>query len=341
MALRSREIRLVRRPTGFPTLDDMVLVETDVREPGDGEVLVRNTLTSVDPYMRGRMNDAKSYVPAFKLDEAMQGAVIGTVVESRAAGTPVGATVMHMLGWRDYAVLPAAHVQAIDTSLAPPSAYLGILGVTGFTAWAGLFDVAKLKEGESVFVSAASGAVGNAAGQLAKLHGASRVIGSAGSEEKAACLRDELGFDAAFSYKGGDIYAKLRAAAPDGIDVYFDNVGGDQLEAAIGALKPFGRVAECGMISQYNEQAPGPRNMPLIVGKRLRLQGFIVLDHEKSRPAFLAEVAPALRDGRIKNPETIVDGLENAPQTLLDMLHGGGKHLGKVVVRLAADGATV
>jgi NADPH-dependent curcumin reductase CurA len=340
MALRSREIRLVRRPTGYPTRDDTALVETDIREPGAGEVLVRNTLMSVDPYMRGRMSDAKSYVPPFKLDAPLEGHAIGTVVASHAAELPVGATVRHMLGWREYAVLPAKVVELIDTSLAPPSAYLGILGTTGFTAWVGLFEVALLKAGESVFISAASGAVGSAAGQLARLHGAARVIGSAGSDEKAQYLRSELGFDDAFTYTDGDVAAKLRAAAPEGIEVYFDNVGGTQLEAALAALKPFGRCAECGMISQYNEQTPGPRNLPLIVGKRLRVQGFIVLDHQKSYPAFLAEVAPALREGRLKAPETFIDGLENAPQALIDMLRGGGKHLGKLIVRIAPNGTT-
>lgn len=339
-ALRSREVLLVRRPTGYPSLDDMALVETDVREPRDGEVVVRNAIMSVDPYMRGRMNEGKSYVPQFELGQPMEAGTVGTVISSRDPGMPEGTNVTHMLGWRDYAVLPAAHARAIDAAAAPPSAYLGILGLTGLTAWVGLFDVADLKAGESLFVSAASGAVGSVAGQLAKMHGAKRVVGSAGSDEKAAYLCEELGFDAAFNYKNGDVRALLRDAAPGGIDVYFDNVGGAQLEAALASLNPFGRIAACGMISQYNEQTPGPRNLPLIVGKRIRMQGFIVRDHEGRRGAFLADVAPALRDGRLKSPETVVNGLENAPQTLIDMLHGGGKHLGKVLVRIAAEGAT-
>jgi len=335
MALRSREIRLVRRPSGFPAPEDITLVETDVAEPRDGEVVVRNDLMSIDPYMRGRMNDVKSYLPPFQLDAAMEGHAIGRVVASRSAHVPIGTTVRHALGWRDYAVVPAKVVEAVDSSLAPESAFLSILGTTGFTAWVGLFEVAGLKAGETVFISAASGAVGSAAGQLAKLHGAARVVGSTGSDSKAEYLRTTLGFDDAFTYNSGDVEAKLRAAAPEGIDVYFDNVGGVQLEAALAVLKPFGRVAECGMISHYNEPAPGPRNMPLIVGKRLRLQGFIVLDHQKSYPAFLSEVAPALRDGRITDVQTIIDGLENAPQAFIDMLRGGGKHVGKVIVRIA------
>ncbi|MGR4064564.1 MAG: NADP-dependent oxidoreductase [Vulcanimicrobiaceae bacterium] len=333
-ALRSREIRLVRRPSGYPAPDDMALVETDVRAPGDGEIVVRNALMSVDPYMRGRMNEGKSYVPPFELDAPMGGAAVGTVVASRAPAIPEGSLVLHTLGWRDYAVLPARYASVVDAAVATPSAYLGILGVTGLTAWVGLLDIAGFAPGETLFVSAASGAVGSIAGQLAKLHGAKRVVGSAGSKEKAAYLCDVLGFDAAFDYKSGDVADLLREAAPDGINVYFDNVGGVQLEAALAALQPFGRIAACGMISTYNEKAPGPRNIQLIVGKRLRMQGFIVLDHENRRSAFLADVVPALRDGRIKAPETFVDGLESAPQALVDMLHGGGKHLGKVIVRI-------
>jgi NADPH-dependent curcumin reductase CurA len=339
MALRSREIRLVRRPTGYPTPEETAFVETDVPEPREGEVVVRNALMSVDPYMRGRMNDVKSYVPAFRLDEPMEGHTVGTVVQSRSKDVPVGSTVRHMLGWRDYAVLPGKVVEVIDTTLAPAEAYLGILGTSGFTAWVGLFEIAYLKTGEAVFISAAAGAVGSAAGQLAKLHGAARVVGSTGSDSKAEYLRTTLGFDDAFTYNSGDVEAKLRVAVPEGIDVYFDNVGGVQLEAAIGVLKPFGRIAECGMISQYNKPASGPRNMPLIVGKRLRLQGFIVLDHLKSYPTFLAEAAPALREGRLTDVQTVVDGLENAPQALIDMLHGGGKHVGKVIVRIAQSEA--
>ena len=336
-ALRSREVLLVRRPTGYPSLDDMALVETDVREPRDGEVVVRNAIMSVDPYMRGRMNEGKSYVPQFELGQPMEAGTVGTVISSRDPGMPEGTNVTHMLGWRDYAVLPAAHARAIDAAAAPPSAYLGILGLTGLTAWVGLFDVADLKAGESLFVSAASGAVGSVAGQLAKMHGAKRVVGSAGSDEKAAYLCEELGFDAAFNYKNGDVRALLRDAAPGGIDVYFDNVGGAQLEAALASLNPFGRIAACGMISQYNEQSPGPRNMPLVVGKRLRMQGFIVFDHMRSRKAFLEEVLSPYAAGTLVYPETFVDGLERAPEALLSLFDSGDSHIGKLLVRLSAE----
>lgn len=334
--LRSREIRLVRRPVGMPVPEDFALVEGDVPDPHDGEVVVRNTLMSVDPYMRGRMNDAKSYVPPFVLNEAMSGATVGVVLESRDARLARGTHVSHMLGWRDYAVLHAAEAESIDTAAAPPGAYLGVLGGPGLTAYVGLFDIGSFKEGETVFVSAASGAVGSVVGQLVKLHGG-RAVGSAGTAEKVAFLRDELGFDAAFDYHGGNVYKKLREAAPDGIDMYFDNVGGEQLEASISALRPFGRIVACGMISHYNEAAPGPHNLALIVGKRLRMQGFIVFDHLKRRAAFLSEVGAALRDGKIRNQETIVDGLENAPRALIEMLRGGGKNIGKLLVRIADD----
>jgi NADPH-dependent curcumin reductase CurA len=338
LPLRSREIRLVRRPQGTPAPEDFALVETEVPEPNDGEVVVRNTLMSLDPYMRGRMNDAKSYVPPFALNEAMSGAAVGVVVDSRDARTARGSHVGHMFGWRDYALVRAAEAETIDTAAAPAGAYLGVLGWPGLTAYVGLFDIGSFKDGETVFVSAASGAVGSVVGQLVKLHGG-RVVGSAGTAEKVAYLRDELGFDAAFDYHGGNVYKKLREAAPEGINVYFDNVGGEQLEASISALRAFGRIVACGMISVYNEAAPGPHNLPMIVGKRLRMQGFIVFDHLERRAAFLGEVGAALRAGKIRNVDTIVDGLENAPQALIEMLCGGGKHVGKLLVRIAEDAA--
>jgi NADPH-dependent curcumin reductase CurA len=316
----------------------MALVETELPEPREGELLVRNTLMSVDPYMRGRMNDVKSYVPPFVLDAPMEGQAVGVVIASRAPDVPQGATVRHMFGWRDAAVAHAAAFEVLDLALAPAEAYLGILGTTGFTAWVGLFEIGRLKAGETIFISGAAGGVGSAAGQFAKLHGA-RAIGSAGTVEKAEYLRRTLGFDDAFTYRDGDVGAKLATAAPDGIDVYFDNVGGMQLEAALSALKPFGRSVECGMISQYNESQPGPRNLALVVGKRIRMQGFIILDHGSSYPTFLAEAAPALRDGRLHDPLTVVDDLESAPAAFIDMLHAGSAHLGKLLIRLTPSGA--
>ncbi|BCJ40634.1 NADP-dependent oxidoreductase [Actinoplanes ianthinogenes] len=330
-----QEIRLASRPSGWPTADNFELVELPTPEPGPGQVLVRNQFMSVDPYMRGRMNDVESYVAPFQLGKPLDGAAVGEVVASNAADVPVGATVLHGLGWRDYAVLDAAHVRAVDPAAAPtPSAYLGLLGMTGLTAYVGLLDIAQFREGDTVFVSGAAGAVGSVAGQVAKLRGAKRVIGSAGSAEKVRYLVDELGFDAAFNYKDAPVRDQLREAAPDGIDVYFDNVGGDHLEAAISSLNKYGRVALCGAIAQYNDTAPpaAPRNLALAIGKELTLRGFIVSNHNKRMPDFVAEVGAWLRAGQISAQETVVEGLAGAPEAFLGLLRG--ENTGKMVIKL-------
>jgi NADPH-dependent curcumin reductase CurA len=328
--MKSREVRLAQRPVGEPRPDDFELAERELGEPGAGELLVRNLFMSVDPYMRGRMNDRRSYVPPYALGEPMSGGAVGEVV---AGGEP-GTLVVHGLGWREGAVLDASRVQrpALPDGVSP-SALLGALGMPGMTAWIGVTEIAPVAPGETVFVSAAAGAVGSVAGQIAKARGC-RVIGSAGAPEKVAYVRDELGFDAAFSHRD-DVRAALSEAAPDGVDVYFDNVGGPQLEAAIAALNRGGRIALCGSVSQYNatEPAPGPRNMALLVGKRARLRGFIVGDHAEREPEFRAEVGELIASGRLKMAETVVEGgIEAAPQAFVDMLRG--RHLGKVVVRL-------
>jgi NADPH-dependent curcumin reductase CurA len=332
----SREIRLAARPRGEPRLDDFEPATVELPdEPGDGEVLVRNLLMSVDPYMRGRMDDRPSYVPPFRVGEPLGGGAVGEVVASSVEEIGAGDVVLHDRGWREYALLPARAARRVDVSLAPPSAYLGALGTTGLTAYVGLLDIAELRDGDVVFVSGAAGAVGSLAGQLAKVRG-HVVIGSAGSAEKVAHVRDELGFDAAFDYHSGPVRELLRAAAPDGIDVYFDNVGGEHLEAAISAMHPHGRIALCGAISAYNATEPpcAPRNLPQAVGKRLTLRGFIILDHGDRHRAFVEEVAPLLRDGRIKARETIVDGgVDAAPQAFIDLLRGA--NTGKMLVRLA------
>jgi NADPH-dependent curcumin reductase CurA len=330
----SREIHLAARPVGEPKPSDFRLAEVQVPDPGEGELLVRNGWMSVDPYMRGRMNDVKSYVPPFALGEPLQGGAVGEVIASGANGVEPGQWVLHMAGWRELALVPAAQAQPIDTELAPPSAYLGVLGMPGLTAYVGLFDIAGLREGETLFVSGAAGAVGSLAGQLAKAKGC-RVIGSAGSAEKVAYLKDELGFDAAFNYKDAPVSEQLRRAAPDGIDVYFDNVGGDHLEAALLALRNYGRVAMCGAVSLYNatEPSPGPRNLPLIVvAKRLTLRGFIVSDHFDRMPAFAQEAGALLREGKIRYRETVVEGLEHAPDAFIGLLRG--ENVGKMVVQL-------
>jgi NADPH-dependent curcumin reductase CurA len=331
---RGREIRLAARPVGAPTPDNFDLVEVDVPDPGTGHVLVRNLFMSVDPYMRGRMNDVPSYVPPFELGKPLDGGAVGEVVASASPDLAVGDTVLHNLGWRDYAVVPAAAARKVDPKDAPTlSAYLGVLGMTGLTAYVGLLDIAGMQPGETVFVSGAAGAVGSLAGQIAKARGAARVVGSAGSPAKVERLRD-LGFDAAFDYHHGPVRQRLREFAPDGIDVYFDNVGGEHLEAAIGSMRQFGRVALCGAISVYNATEPpaAPRNLSLAIGKRLTLRGYIVTDHGKRMRDYIAEMSGWLREGRVQWDETVVDGLENAPTAFIDLLNGA--NTGKMVVRL-------
>ncbi|HEY7173846.1 MAG TPA: NADP-dependent oxidoreductase [Micromonosporaceae bacterium] len=333
--IRGHEIRLASRPVGWPTAENFAFVDVEVPDPGPGQVLVRNTYMSVDPYMRGRMNDVRSYVPPFQVGAALEGGAIGEVIASDSDAVPVGATVMHQLGWRDLALLDARAVRVVDPAAAPtPAAYLGALGTTGFTAYVGIVDIAEMREGDVVFVSGAAGAVGSMAGQIAKLRGASRVIGSAGSAEKVRHLTEKLGFDAAFNYHDGSVNRQLAAAAPDGIDVYFDNVGGDHLTAALFAMHDFGRVALCGAISAYNasQAPPGPPNLGLAVSRRLLLRGYIILDHNNRMRAFLDEIGPAIRDGRIVVDETVVHGLEHAPDAFLGLMRG--ENIGKMLVAL-------
>jgi NADPH-dependent curcumin reductase CurA len=335
MSISSREIRLAARPDGEPKPTDFDLVSVELPDLADGQVLVRNAYMSVDPYMRGRMNDAKSYVPPFALGAALDGAAVGEVVASKAEGLAEGDVVQHGRGWREHAVLDARGARKLDLDGLPPSAFLGVLGMPGLTAYVGLLDIAGLKDGDVVFVSGAAGAVGSLVGQIAKLRG-HRVIGSAGSAEKVAHLTDDLGFDAAFNYKDGDVTEQLAAAAPDGIDVYFDNVGGDHLQAALASFNDYGRAALCGSIATYNAATPqpGPSNLFLAVAKRLTLRGFIVTDHGQRLKDFIPEIAPAVRDGRIQFRETVVEGgLDAAPQAFIDLLRGA--NTGKMVVKLA------
>jgi hypothetical protein len=331
----AREVHLVRRPHGMPVADDFAIVDRPLPEPGDGEVLVANRSFSVDPYMRGRMNDVKSYVPPFALDAPMDGRSVGEVVASNAEGLAEGDLVLANLAWRTHGIAAGRTLQKVpDVEGVEPSAYLGVLGAPGLTAWVGLLDIASFVEGDAVFVSGAAGAVGSLVGQLAKLKGASRVIGSAGSAAKTAWLTDELGFDVALNYKDGPIRDQLRDAAPDGIDVYFDNVGGDHLEAAIEVANDHARVANCGAIAHYNDtdddRTPGPDNLFQIVKKRLRLQGFIVTDSLGRFPAFLEEVTPWVAAGRVKHSETVVEGIDQAVEAFRGLLRG--ENTGKMVV---------
>jgi NADPH-dependent curcumin reductase CurA len=333
--LLGREIRLASRPTGEPAPGQFELTRAEVPPPGDGQLLVRNTWMSVDPYMRGRMDDAPSYIAPFRVGAPLEGSAVGEVVASNADTVPVGATVAHFLGWREYAVVDAADATVVDTDLAPPQAYLGVLGTPGLTAYVALTEIAPVRRGDVVFVSAAAGAVGSVAGQLARILGASRVIGSAGGPEKGRKLVGEFGFDAALDRRAGPIAPQLAAAAPDGIDVYVDNVGGEHLEAAIGALHDHGRIAVVGAIGEYNavEPVPGPRNLYRMAITQSSLRGMLVISWHHLFPAYVERASGWIADGRLRTEETVVEGLDRAPAAFLGVLRG--ENVGKMLVRLA------
>ena len=331
----SHQWKLVRRPVGLPVADDFSYDIVELTPLEDGEVRVANEFLSVDPYMRGRMNEMKSYIPPFVLGKTMLGGSVGRVIESRSPDLAVGDLVEHMLGWRDIAQAKAAHFsKRAELPGLPTSVYLGALGVPALTAWIGLFVIADMKPGDNVFVSGAAGAVGTAVGQLAKLHGAGRVIGSAGTAAKIELVTAKYGYDVAFNYKDGKVSRQLAEAAPDGIDVYFDNVGGDHLEAAIYAMKDGGRAAICGSISSYNAETmpTGPRNLWMLTTKGLTLKGFTIVNYMEYAGAFAAEVAPLVASGEFVYDETIVDGIENT----LEAFHGlmRGENTGKMLVRI-------
>jgi len=332
----SREIRLVARPVGFPGEDLFEIAETAIPDPGEGQLLVRNAYFSVDPYMRPRMNDVRSYVAPFTLGEAMTGGAVGRVAMSRNPAFEEGEWVLHPLGWREWALSDGSGMRRIDADAAPVSTALGVLGMPGFTASYGLFELGGPKEGETVFVSGAAGAVGSAAGQMAKIAGC-RVIGSAGSGDKLTWLH-ELGFDDAFNYRERRARDALAEAAPEGIDIYFDNVGGEHLEAAIGRMRKNGRVVMCGSISRYNdaEPAPGPSNLFMVVTKRLRLQGYIISDHFDRFSSFYEQAQEWVRDGRLRYRETVIEGIENAPGAFLGLLRG--ENIGKMLVKVGPSG---
>ncbi|MEV6244276.1 NADP-dependent oxidoreductase [Lentzea sp. NPDC051838] len=336
MTSTALEVRLASRPKGWPTEENFEIVEVEIPTPAEGQILVRNIVMSVDPYMRGRMNDVKSYVPPFQVGQPLEGGAVGEIVAvgEGVSDLAVGDNVLHGLGWREYAVLDAKHSVKVDPAIAPLSAYLGVLGMPGLTAYAGLLATAEFKPGDTVFVSGAAGAVGQLVGQIARLKGASRVIGSAGSPEKVKYLTEELGFDAAFNYKDGPVADQLAAAAPNGIDVYFDNVGGEHLEAAIDALNLNGRITMCGAISQYNasEKPTGPGNMIQILAKRLTLRGMLVGDHKALQPQFISEVGAWIASGELKYSETTIEGgAKQAPAAFLGLLRG--ENTGKMLVQ--------
>jgi NADPH-dependent curcumin reductase CurA len=325
-------VRQVRRPQGPPSRDDFAFVTAPLPTPAAGEVLVENLYLSVDPYMREYMEWG-----GWERGAGLEGRALGRVVESRDAAVPAGTVVFHRHGWATHAVLTVADVRVVERPAGVPlSAYLGILGGTGLTAYVGLTRIARLQPGEDVFISAAAGAVGGAAGQLARLLGAGRIVGSAGSAAKVTYLTDRSDFDAAFDYHAGPVADLLAAAAPDGVDVYFDNVGGDHLAAAIGALRDHGRVAWCGAVAQYNnldDPPAAPRNLYDVVGKSLRLEGFLVREHMDAREEFERFLVPHVRSGRVLVHETVIDGLERIVDAFVGMLRG--ENTGKTLVRLA------
>jgi NADPH-dependent curcumin reductase CurA len=316
----------------MPSADNFTLAHAKLEPIADQQVLVRNLYMSVDPYMRGRMNDRKSYVPPFELGKALEGTAVGEVVESRVPEFKPGDAVTSILGWREYFIASPRWLYPVSRRNQPLSVYLGLLGMTGLTAWVGL-NLVDVKAGDVVYVSGAAGAVGNVAGQLAKLRGC-RVIGSAGSPDKVRFLLEECGFDAAFNYKTGPVGEQLRTAATDGIDVYFDNVGGESLEAALNALRPHGRIIACGSISGYNDEKPrpGPTNLHNMIAKRLTMKGLIVSDWLAQRADFEKEVGGYFQAGKLINKETVVTGIEHAVDAFIGLFHG--ENVGKMVVDL-------
>ncbi len=332
----SREWRLRRRPSGTPEESDVELVETRVPAPRTGEVLVVNTVMSVEPYMWGRMTGEADYAEPYALGAAMTGHAVGTVLESAAPDLPEGTVVLHEAGWREAAVLTAAQVRRLDQPDLAPSAWLGAMGLTGLTAYVGLLEIGRCRPADTVFVSAAAGAVGSTAAQIAKAMGC-RVIGSAGSPAKVAFLTDKLGLDAALNYRDGSVRSglsdALEAIGEAGLDLYFDNVGGEHLEAAIRRMRDFGRIALCGAISTYGNRVPGPGNLLLAIWRRLRIEGFIATDHLARRPEFERVMAGWLRQGRVQSVETVRGGgIAEAFPALLGMLRG--QDVGKTVVTL-------
>jgi len=327
----TRAWHLVSRPAGVPRASDFELRDSGLPELQEGMVRIRNRWLSVDPYMRSRMNDVKSYVPSFQLGEPMEGGAVGTVIESRSPLFAEGDTVLHMAGWREEAVLTADKANKLPNLGVPDEQWLGNLGLTGGTAYFGLLRVAEAKEGDTVFVSAAAGAVGSAVVQIAKARGMT-VIGSAGGEEKCAWVR-ELGADQVIDYKSGPLVKALQAAAPKGIDVYFDNVGGDHLDAAFASARGNARFAICGMIDNYNGgEPPAFRYIMRIIAARIMLKGFIYTDFMGEIGDFYRDMGGWVASGKVKSRETVRDGLEAMPQAFLDLFRGA--NIGKMLVKL-------
>ena len=331
MSDTNKQILLASRPTGWVEESNFKLVETPVPQIADGQVLVRNHFLSLDPYMRGRMNDAKSYAAPVNLGDVMVGGTAGEVVASKNPKFAVGDKVVGYLGWQLYGVSDGAMLMKVDDRHIPLSAYLGTVGMPGVTAWYGLMDICQPKPGETVVVTAASGAVGSVVGQLAKLKGC-RAVGIAGGAEKCRYVVDELGFDACVDYKAGNLWKDIKAATPNGIDCLFENVGGEIFDVLLGRMNAFSRIALCGLIAQYNSEPYPMKNIGSVLMNRIRMQGFIVSEHMERWPVALAELGQGVATGKIKYRETVAQGLENAPQAFIGLLKGA--NLGKQLVKL-------
>jgi NADPH-dependent curcumin reductase CurA len=331
----SRQTVLRSRPVGMPRPADFELIETPVPPPSEGEVLCRTIYLSLDPYMRGRISGARSYAQPVELGQVIVGATVGQVIESRCAGLAAGDIVLGYDGWQSHAVSRGAGLRKLDPKQAPISTALGVLGMPGMTAYVGLLDIGQPRAGETVVVSAASGAVGSAVGQIARIKGA-RAVGIAGSQDKCDYVVRELGFDACVNYKTGDLAAALRAACPGGIDVYFENVGGDVLGAVMTLLNQNARIPLCGLISEYNatEPVPGPNLRPVLFN-RVLIKGFIVSDHMARLGEFLKDCGGWVREGRLKYREDVVASLDRAPEAFIGLLQG--KNFGKLLVRVGED----
>ena len=341
-AQKSKAIFFKEYPAGMPAANDFTSREIDVPAPGAGEMLCRTVWMSVDPYMRGRMRpDVKSYIPPFSLDRPLEGGAVSEVIESNVDGYAPGDYVVDFLGgWKEYYISKGERTQKVDPNIAPLSAYLGVLGMPGLTAWAGVTQILEPKPGETIFVSGAAGAVGSVVCQLGKAKGC-RVIGSAGSKEKCDWLLNEAGVDVALNYKdyknASELTKALAAAAPKGVDCYFENVGGMHLEAALNCIALGGRMALCGMISVYNntEFEPGPPNLMNMIGRGVMARGFIVSEYMDKAMQFAMEVAPLLAQGKIKFQESVYDGIEKAPEAFIGLFKG--ENSGKAVVRVGPD----
>jgi NADPH-dependent curcumin reductase CurA len=332
MSTTSRTVHLKSRPVGMPKVEDFEVRETQIDDPKDGEVLIRNIYMSVDPYMRGRMHEG------WRPGDALGGGAVGKVIASRHPDFAEGDYVLNSAGWHEHIISNGGGISKVDPELAPLSTYLGVMGMPGLTAWGGLLVTGEYKDGETVFVSAASGAVGSVVGQIARIKGGT-VIGSAGSDAKVAMLKDEFGFNHAFNYKTADPLTELRRGAPEGIDVYFENVGGVQLEAALFHMRTFGRIPICGMIAHYNDSeghlTPGPRNLSQTIYKFITLRGFVVSAFEGQRAQFLSDMSGWIKSGEMKYHETVHEGIDNASRAFIGLFTG--ENNGKMLVKLADD----